>query len=76
VSGERRHPARNDLLGRLAVLALFGLSQDVVSRLDLLEALGGFVVAGIGVRMRFLDKSPVGAFHGLEVGIAIQFQRV
>jgi len=76
VSGERRHPARNDLLGRLAVLALFGLSQDVVSRLDLLEALGGFVVARIGVGVRFLDQPTVRSLHCGEVCVAVELERV
>ena len=48
-----RGALRRSGLSRLAVLPLFGLLEDVVGGLDLLEALGRFRVAGVGVRDGF-----------------------
>ena len=63
-------------LGRLAVLSLLGLLEDVIGGLHLLEALGGFLVAGVGVGVRFLDQATVGGLHGREVGVAVELERI
>ena len=77
--GQRRTPTTKTGLtglGSLAVLALFRLPQNVISRLDLLESPGGFGVARIGVGMGFLDEPPMGAFHRREIGVVLQLQRI
>ena len=57
-----RAGARSDHLADLVVLlALLGVAEHVVGRGDLLEALLGLLVAGVGVGVELLGQLPVGA---------------
>ncbi len=51
---------------KIVELALFAVREDLVGVGDLFEALLGFLVAGIFVRVIFESQPPVGAFDFLQ----------
>ena len=60
--------AREPALG-VVLLALLGVGQHVVGVRDLLEALLGLRVAGVGVGVVLARKGPVGLLDGIRIGV-------
>ena len=70
------HGTRLRATGFGPVFRSSALAQHVIGRLDHLEALGGFLVAGLDVGMVGLGEAAPGGLDLLEIGVGLELEHV